>query len=69
MHAVHIAAYSGLRMVRADPPEPSGAPVKRAGALERHTRAIAQTPSKKGICLGVNDKAALNLLCRICCTL
>ena len=55
MHAMHIAANGGLRMVRADSPEPSGAPVKRAGALERHTRAIAQTPSKKGICLGVKE--------------
>ena len=47
IQAMHIAAYSGLNMMRADPPEPSGAPVTRAGALERHTRARTQTRCKR----------------------
>ena len=47
MHAMHIAATSGLHTVRVDPPEPSSAPVTRAGALERHTRARTQKRCKR----------------------
>ena len=47
MHAMDIAATGGLHTVRVDPPEPSSAPVTRAGALERHTRARTQKRCKR----------------------